>query len=285
MCLTTKQTIGGAIIMNKVLVMGGSGLVGKAIMSEINKYKEFQIYATYFKSTIPLNQNRCFKLNIEDSDNINSILNILKPQNIISCLRGDYDKQLVLHTKVAEYLNRSGGRLYFCSTSNVFDNDSSKPHYEDDLPNSCTDYGQYKVECEKKITEILHDNACILRLPQVWGKDSPRMRQLVKALTINDKVIAYPKLVFNTITDVMIAKKIYYIMEHELKGNFHLVAEDVSNHKEFYNKFITGLGFNNERVEENLKEEGYFALLSKRNNEFPEWLRLTNKSVINYLIN
>ena len=52
--------------MRKVLVIGGSGLVGKAIITEINKYKEFEIYATYFESSIPLNQNRYFKLNIED---------------------------------------------------------------------------------------------------------------------------------------------------------------------------------------------------------------------------
>jgi dTDP-4-dehydrorhamnose reductase len=45
------------------------------------------------------------------------------------------------------------------------------------------------------------------------------------------------------------------------------------------------LGFNNARLQENFEEEGYFALLSKRDNEFPEWLRLMNKSVINYLIN
>lgn len=46
-----------------------------------------------------------------------------------------------------------------------------------------------------------------------------------------------------------------------------------------------GLGFNNAKMEENFEEEGYFALLSKRNNEFPQLLGLTNKSVINYLIN
>ncbi|WP_432409210.1 sugar nucleotide-binding protein [Wukongibacter sp. M2B1] len=271
--------------MNKVLVLGGSGLVGRAIISEINKYKGFQVYATYFESSIKLNQNRSFKLNIEDLDNINCILNTIKPQSIISCLRGDYDKQLILHTKIAEYLKKSDGRLYFCSTTNVFDNDLSKPHYEDDLQNSCTDYGQYKIECEKRTIEILHDNACILRLPQVWGKDSPRMKQLLKLLTNNEKVVIYPKLFFNTNTDIVIAKKILYIIEHKLKGIFHLAAEDVISHKDFCNELIIGLGFNNIRIEENFKEEGYFALLSKRSNEFPEQLRLTNKEVVNSLVN
>ena len=203
-----KHTIGGGIFfMQKVLVLGGSGLVGKAIITEINKCKEFETYATYFQGSIPLNQNRSFKLNIENLDNINSILNTVEPEIIISCLKGDYDKQLILHTEIAEYLKKSQGRLYFCSTTNVFDDDLTKPHYENDLPSSCTEYGKFKIDCEKIITGLLHDNACILRLPQVWGKDSPRMKELLKSLTNNEKVIVYPKLYINTITDVVIAKK------------------------------------------------------------------------------
>lgn len=267
--------------MHKILVLGGSGLIGKAIIRETKEHKYFQVYATYFNGSMPLDEDRSFKLDIDDQDNISSILNAVKPESIISCLRGDYNKQLILHTKVAEYLKESGGRLYFCSTTNVFDNDLTKPHYEDDSPSSCTDYGQYKIECEKRIIEILHHNACILRLPQVWGKDSPRMKQLLDSQQNNEKIMVYPKLFCNTNTDVMIAKQLFYIIEHKLNGVFHLAAEDVVNQKDFYNELIMRLGFNNVSTEEDPEEEGYFALLSKRNNEFPEQLRLTNEEVIN----
>ena len=269
--------------MSKILVLGGSGLVGKAIIAELNKCKEFETYATYFESSVPLMENRSFKLNSEDSDNINSILNTLKPEIVISSLRGNYEKQLLLHTKVAEYLKKVGGRLYFCSTTNVFDKDVSKPHYEEDLPSSSTEYGQFKIECEKKVTEILQHNACILRLPQVWGKDSPRMKQLRKAFTSNEKITIYPNLLINTITDVAIAKKVVYIIQHNLMGIFHLAAEDVINYKEFYSELLKGLNFSSEIIEENFEEEGHFAILSKRNSEFPEQLGVTNKSVIDYL--
>lgn len=270
--------------MHKVLVLGGSGLVGKALINEMNNSRDFQIYSTYFENPMRFYQNRSLKLNIEDLDNINSILNNLKPQSIVSCLRGDYDKQLILHTKITEYLKNTEGRLYFCSTVNVFDSDLSKPYNEDDLPDSHTEYGQYKIECEKRIIETLHDRACILRLPQVWGKNSPRMKQLLKSLNNNEKIVVYPKLLFNTITDIEIAKKVSYVIEHKLEGIFHLAADDVINHKDFYNELILGLGFNNEIMEENFEKEGYFALLSKRNSEFPGNVELTNKSVINYLI-
>jgi len=125
---------------------------------------------------------------------------------------------------------------------------------------------------------------CILRIPQIWGKDSPRMKHLLKSLINNEKVVVYPKLFFNTNSDILLAKKVSYIIEHKLRGIFHLVADNVINHKIFFNELIIGLGFNNARIEENFEEKGYFALLSKRDNEFPERLRLTNECVINYLI-
>lgn len=271
--------------MNKILILGGSGLVGKALIGEMNKYNEFEVYATYHKNPAPLNENRNFKLNIEDVNSMNNLLDTVKPQSIISCLRGDFDKQLTLHTSIIEYLRETGGRLYFCSTTNVFDNDFSRPHYEDDIPDSQTDYGKYKIECEKRIMEALHDNACILRLPQVWGKDSPRMKQLIKSIKGNEKVVVYPELFHNTITDVMIARKIVYIMQHDLNGIFHIVSEDTVNYKDFFSKLIKRLGFYNFVLEESFDERGYFALLSKRCDEFPEELRLNNESVINYLAN
>lgn len=276
---------GGGIFMHKILILGGSGLVGAAVINEMNKYNQYEVYSTYFQNPILLNQDRSFKLNIEDLDSIGRILNALKPHIIVSCLSGDFNKQLIAHIKMAEYLKEYGGRLYFFSTTNVFDNDFSSPHYEDDSPNSCTGYGQYKIECEKKISEILQDNAFILRIPQIWGKSSPRMKKLLSSLHKDKDIVVYPKLFCNTNTDIMIARQLSYIINNNLKGIFHLVPEDMVNEKDFYNELIEGLGFKSARIKENFEEEGYFVLLSKRKNEFPEQLRYTNKSVINYLIN
>jgi dTDP-4-dehydrorhamnose reductase len=266
--------------MKKILVLGGSGFIGKAIINEMLNNKEFEVYATYNEGIIPLNEDRSFKLKVEDTDNIDVILNTLRPQCVISCLRGDYDKQLILHTKVAEYLRGDGSRLYFLSTTNVFDNDFSKPHYEEDRTSSFTDYGQYKIACEKKMLEILGDNVCILRLPQVWGKDSPRSKLLLNSLVKNEEVIVYPKLFITINTDIVITKQLCYIIEHKLKGIFHLVIGDVVNQKDFYTKLIMEMGYNNVRFQENFDEEGYFALLSKRSHEFPKELIEMNKSIV-----
>lgn len=270
--------------MYNILILGESGLVGRAAAAELSK-KGYKICGTYFKNPIFSCQNKSYELNIDDDESISSILDASKPQIVISCLRGDFDKQFALHVKVAEYLKATDGRLYFFSTTNVFDSDLSRPHYEDDIPDSCTDYGRYKAECERKITEILNDNAVILRLPQVWGRKSNRMTEILNALKDNKEIVVYPKLYHNTNTDVMIAKQLCYIIGNNLKGIFHLVSDDVINYKDFYNGLIAGLGFNNSKIKENYEEEGTFALLSKRIVDFPQDLRITNKDVIKYLLN
>lgn len=270
--------------MYKILILGGSGLIGKAVISELNKNNKFQVYTTYFKRKISFNQHGSYKVDIDDLANLNNILKTLKPHSVISCLRGDFKKQLRVHIQVAEYLRENSGNLYFFSTANVFDNDLSKVHCEEDLVNSCTEYGKYKIECEAKIKEILNDNACILRLPQVWGKCSPRMNQLLESLTKNERIVIYPKLNLNINTDVLIARQLNYIIEHDLKGIFHLAAEDVINQRNFYNELILGLGFNDIKFQENYEEGGYFVLLSNRYNEFPMDLRATNKELIQSLI-
>jgi dTDP-4-dehydrorhamnose reductase len=262
--------------MKRVLILGGSGLIGKAVIARISRDPDFQVCATYFSNILLHDNVCCYKLDVGEPGSISSILNIVKPQIVVSCLRGDFKKQLSLHSIISEYLKQTSGILYYFSTTNVFDGDLSRAHYEDDAPVSQTDYGRFKIECEKTIKEILRENACILRIPQVWGKVSLRMVELngPKEITL------YPELFINTNTDNMIAKQLCYIINNGLRGAFHLAAEDLICHKEFYLRLIKNLGAS-PAVHDDYNEKGNFALLSKRSGEFPLELRFTNEDVIN----
>ena len=266
----------------RVLILGGSGLIGTAVTKEIDRDKTFEAYPTYYQNAISDTQGVLF--NMEEPYSIYGILETIGPEIIVSCLRGDFNKQLSVHMNLAEYLKVKGGRLYFFSTANVFDNDLSKPHDEDDVPDTQTEYGQYKIECENKIRETLGDRAYILRIPQVWGKNSMRMNQLLRCLAGNEEIVVYPNLYYNTNTDIMIARQVLHIIKKGLRGIFHLAADDIINYKDFYVKLIKGLGFDTANMREDDGDAGYFAIVSKRIDEFPEQLRSNNQSVIKYLI-
>lgn len=266
--------------MQKVLILGGSGLVGTAVAGEMERGGIWEVSPTYCRNPIP----NGVPFSVDRPDSIRAVLDEIRPDIVISCLRGDFDKQLRAHVAAAEYLNARGGRLYFFSTTNVFDNDMSRPHDEDDAPDSQTEYGQFKIECERRMSDILGNRACILRIPQVWGRDSLRLKQLRQSLCDNEEIEVYPYLSINTNTDVMIALQSRYIIEHDLQGTFHLASEDVINYKELYLTLAKGLGFPAANIREDDGEEGCLALFTKRSGEFPERLRITNQRVIEYLI-
>ena len=158
--------------MKKLLIIGASGLVGKALAKKCEN--EFDIYGTYFTSATNLNVNKQFRMSIQDGEELKKILNNVEPDIVISCLHGDYDQLLEFHRLLAEELKNRNSLLYFLSTTNVFDGDLSRHHNEMDEPISKSDYGQYKINCEKMLQELLRERAIIIRIPGIWGKNSPR---------------------------------------------------------------------------------------------------------------
>ncbi|HHV30785.1 MAG TPA: sugar nucleotide-binding protein [Clostridiales bacterium] len=269
--------------MKNVLILGGSGLVGSAIIRELSTDKRLCLFSTVYQRKAPLTADRTFSLDVGQPDQIHSILRQTQPQVIISCLRGDLSSQLAAHTIAAEYLNENGGVLYFFSTANVFDRDMIRAHRESDQPDSCTDYGRYKIACEQKLTALLRERTCIIRIPQVWGKNSPRLNQLKNATAPEHRVVVYPRLSISTITDTMIAKKLAYVMEHNLCGIFHFSAVDSIRYDTFYRELAAKLAVDEAVLEENTEEAGDFVLLSEREAEFPKPLSFSNRDVIREL--
>lgn len=265
--------------MKKVLILGASGLVGRALVKELSH--DYDVYGTYYSKIIDMPTQKVIKLDVNDIENIKQVLKDIEPEIIISCLRGDFDRQLEVHREAAKFLSNMGGRLYFCSTANVFDNDPSSPHYEEDKTDAKSDYGKFKIRCEEELKEILHDNLCILRLPMIWGKNSPRLNDLLEKLTTNQEIQVYTNLYLNNNTDIMLAEQIHYIIRNNLKGIFHLATYDIINHYDFISQIIKGLGYKNARIKEvSLPyEEYYLAVITKRE-ELPNELRFSNEDLL-----
>lgn len=266
--------------MSRVLILGASGLVGKAVLEELEG--DYDIYGTYHSNGC--SSDKLFRLDMYDMESINNILKEVEPGMVISCLRGDFEQQINLHTKVANYLLKNGGRLYFCSTANVFDGDVSRPHFEDDETEAESDYGKFKIRCEDELKKILGNDLIILRLPMVWGKESPRMNKLLKDIEEKKEVEVYSNLYLNNNIDVILGRQIHYIMENNLKGIFHLGTEDVMTQYDFIRELIDRLGFRGVefKVSTLPGEKHYLAVLPSRSDLRDEF-QVFNEDVIEYL--
>ena len=54
------------------------------------------------------------------------LLERVRPDVVVSCLRGEFSRQLEAHRLLAEFLSRHHGTLVYLSTANVFDGDLSR---------------------------------------------------------------------------------------------------------------------------------------------------------------
>ncbi len=162
--------------MEKILVLGASGTVGAAVFRQLSQNDMFDVYGTYFRKESDNPRMRFFSL--ENHEQINDLLEEIAPNIVISALRGDFQRQMEAHALAAEYLRNNQGRMLYFSTVNVFDGNLVSSHYENDCPESVSEYGKFKILCENRLREILGNQAVILRIPFVYGKNLPECVRL-----------------------------------------------------------------------------------------------------------
>ena len=272
--------------MEKVLILGASGLVGRALIEEFRD--RFDLYGTYSSTLSNLSDGKQMKLELQQIDQMREIIHSIKPDIVISCLRGKFVHQLKFHKELAMVLRRSNSLLYYFSTTNVFDGDYSKPHTETDIPFSESDYGNFKIKCENMLKEILDDRLIIIRIPAIWGRNSPRWSLIKESINKNEMLDVYSNLVCNNLLDVLLAKQLMFIIKNKFKGIFHLVSEDMITQSQFYEQIISAFAGNKSILRNSLFQDSadlhYFALKSTRD-EIRGPLKFNHIDIISYLIN
>lgn len=271
--------------MEKVLILGASGLVGSALVEEFKNV--YDVYGTYFSTLTTLPDDKQFQLDVHQIDKLKEKIQLIKPEIVISCLRGDFQQQLEFHQELALDLKNNNSRLYYFSTTNVFDGDFSKPHIETDRPISKSDYGNFKIQCEQILKEILSEQAMMIRIPAIWGKNSLRWNAIKESIDQNKEINVYSNLVCNHLLDIQLARQLRFIIENKLRGIFHLGSIDHMTQAEFYEQIITKHGSNKILLHYQLLEDSpatcYFTLKSTRE-DLPDSLKTTNEEIIDYLL-
>lgn len=179
--------------------------------------------------------------------------------------------------------------MIFCSTSNVFDASTDSPHFEKDTPSAASDYGKFKAECERVLAEMLQDKLIIVRIPTLFGHDTPRTNELRQQLRDGETIKIYTNLYSTRNTDQLLSRQLTYLIEQGLTGIFHLGTSDIMNHSEFLKKLLARWGYTDVVFEELMQEtfssvipEKYYnSLLTNR--PLPKELQITHEQLIEYL--
>lgn len=265
-----------------ILILGANGFLGNAIYKELCAY--FKTFGTYNQSNSAFEKNKhFFQYNIEEDD-VYEILEIVKPTIIISALRGDFSKQLIVHQHLAEYVFSKKIKLLFLSSANVFDAYSKYPSYEFDKTLSHSIYGHFKIKIENLLLRMPKNQVAILRLPMVFGSKSPRIQEIIQHIKNEEPIEVFPNLIMNVTTDTKVTQQIHYIINRNKSGIFHLGSSDLVHHDDFIKDIIKSLGLKNAHFKQvyTTNDDRYLAVLPKYN-LLPKNLQLISQEILTEL--
>lgn len=224
------------------LVLGAGGLAGSAITAALRADGHTVSGTCRAASPDCDGGPAMLRFDLEEPQSIVPLLEKTSPDVVVSCLRGDFTRQLEAHRLAADFLLRHNGKLIYLSTSNVFDGDLSRPHYEGDALCSDSTYGQFKIACEQLLQARLGQNCVILRPPEIWGRECPRLRALIQSSREGRPVRTCENLSVNYTTDTQVAQWTAFILEHDLRGVFHVGTMDTSGYTAFLTRLSDRLG-------------------------------------------
>lgn len=264
----------------RILILGGSGFIGNAIYKELLSY--FEVHCTYCRQRGTFSDNQVFHKYCTEEDSLLLLLSKIKPTTIVSALDSDNDNFLDVHQDIINYalLNEECSVLYI-SSSEVFDGRSRHPSYESDLTISETSSGRLKIAIERLLLNKIPSQTAILRLPIVLGINSPRIMHLRQCIRHQATFEVFPNLVITATTINKLCQQIHYIINHSLRGIYHLGSSDMIHHEDLFKEISSKIG-DKMPIFKNVfssNEDSYNAIISKEN-KLPIFLQISVSQVI-----
>ena len=259
---------------HRILILGVSGFLGNAIYKELCPY--YSTFGTYRTPLLAFENNKQFYQYDFEEDDIFEILDAVKPTLIISALRGDFSAQLTAHKHLFEYISlKKKCKMVFLSSANVFDAYSKYPSYENDTTLSNSIYGHFKIRLEQLFLKLPSKKIAILRLPMVFGAQSPRVNELKLHLEIDAPIELFPNLIMNVISDQKVTQQLHYIINRNKYGIFHVGSKDLVHHDDFIKDLVSKIGAKNPKFKlvYTTNDERYLAVLPKEN-KLPKHLQM-----------
>lgn len=228
--------------MEKILVLGASGMLGNAVFRVLVGSPQLDVVGTVRSSRsvgllpIMLRERLVSGVDVENSDNLVSLFSKVRPTVVVNCIGlvkqlAESDDPLqaipvnsILPHRLARLCDAVGARLVHMSTDCVFS--GTKGMYtEADFADADDLYGRSKF-----LGEVDYPNAITLRT-SIIGHELEGTRSLINwFLSQEGRVKGYTSAVFSGLPTVEIARIIrdYVLPRQELHGVFNVSAEPIN---------------------------------------------------------
>jgi dTDP-4-dehydrorhamnose reductase len=265
---------------HRILILGGSGFIGHKLYKELSPY--IDTYATFCHNQSFEDNHRFFAFDASEDD-IVTILDEINPTQIISLLRGPYAHLVVIHKHIIEWLTHHKTQIIFMSSANVFDAYTQFPNYENDKTLSVSPQGKYQIQIENRLMNLPRGKWTILRVPMIYGNQSPRLQELRTQIKQGEAIEVFPNLSLNVTYADKLTQQIHYLINRNKKGILHLGSRDLCLHEDFIRSLIDQLGNFHPTLKRvyTTNDIRYSALIAK-DRPLPKYLQFEVSDVIRH---
>jgi len=230
--------------MKKLLIIGGSGLVGSTLIKYARDTYDIHITINNNESSfddipstkIDLMKNKLEIINLIKNINPDIVVHTAAHSSVDLC---ETEQKLAntLHIDITKDITKSchliNAKLIYFSTDAVFDGKLNNKYVESDTPNPINYYGKTKLAAENIVLSESTKN--IILRPAViygWHKKSRFTNWIIKSLSNKNSVDPHVDQ-YNTPTLVDdLAKSIILIIEKNISGLFHSTGKTCVNRYE-----------------------------------------------------
>ena len=226
----------------KILLTGGTGLLGKSII-DTNKDNEIisisnddndllskiNVNTEYINADI-LNVDRCL-----------DIAKSFKPNYLIHCASigspdfAEKNKEITWNTnvngtaKMVDICNCVGSKMIYISSNGIYDG-LSAPYSETDKPIPLNYYGETKLKAEE-ITKECKNGCTIVRPILMYGWNSSLSRKNIVTMALdklnkNENIFVYNDVYSNPLYSIQCAQAIWKIIENGYEGIFNIAGKE-----------------------------------------------------------
>ena len=234
----------------KILVIGGSGLVGSNCLSHFAEQPDVEVMGTYF--SFPTSNTEYFDtLNINNPDNAD--IAAFNPDVIMHCgalthvdkceieVEESYDKTVRSTLNVIELCKEYNARMLYVSTDYVFDGKDG-PYDENAEVNPLSVYGKHKLEAEQLVLKEV-SGSVVIRITNVYG-DEERNKNFVTRIAevcVNRESLALKLPIDQYATPVNaadVAKALFLLARDGKSGIYNIASQDFFNRVELVEKIF-----------------------------------------------
>ena len=168
----------------KILILGGTKFVGYALVKKLakNKTNKIDILSKNKKKIKNINKQYVCKLEnkiLKKKENYDLIIDFIsKNKNQIDSIKKNFNFNLYIYISTL-----------WIEKKKKYNNHYSKNYNPKFLPKITKDYITYKIKLENIIKKEFGNKSKILRLPIIFGFESPRIQYYVDRIFLNRQII------------------------------------------------------------------------------------------------